>query len=185
MGRTLDYERSFGEQVVVTPRRFPLRFRHGETLEEHYALVGMAHVAEGWPLYYDAVNEKGLGMAGLLFPESGRYGQPWPGWRNAASFELIPWVLGRCATASEARELLVETRVTEEGFSRYLYSAGVPDPELIIRPSGEMRTSNFLLWQSAYSEYVFMDILWPDFREQDLDRAIAEYARRNRRFGGT
>ena len=117
MGRTLDYERSFGEQVVVTPRRFPLRFRHGETLEEHYALVGMAHVAEGWPLYYDAVNEKGLGMAGLLFPESGRYGPPWPGWRNAASFELIPWVLGRCATASEARELLAETRVTEEGFS--------------------------------------------------------------------
>lgn len=117
MGRTLDYERSFGEQVVVTPRRFPLRFRHGETLEEHYALVGMAHVAEGWPLYYDAVNEKGLGMAGLLFPESGRYGPPWPGWRNAASFELIPWVLGRCATASEARELLAETRVTEEAFS--------------------------------------------------------------------
>lgn len=75
--------------------------------------------------------------------------------------------------------------LTEVGFSRYLYSAGVPDPELIIRPSGEMRTSNFLLWQSAYSEYVFMDILWPDFREQDLDRAIAEYARRNRRFGGT
>lgn len=75
--------------------------------------------------------------------------------------------------------------LTEEGFSRYLYSVGVPDPELIIRPSGEMRTSNFLLWQSAYSEYVFMDILWPDFREQDLDRAIAEYARRNRRFGGT
>lgn len=56
-------------------------------------------------------------MAGLLFPESGRYGPPWPGWRNAASFELIPWVLGRCATASEARELLAETRVTEEGFS--------------------------------------------------------------------
>ena len=117
MGRTLDYERSFGEQVVVTPRRFPLRFRHGETLEEHYALVGMAHVAEGWPLYYDAVNEKGLGMAGLLFPKSGRYGPPWPGWRNAASFELIPWVLGRCATAAEARELLAETRVTAEGFS--------------------------------------------------------------------
>ena len=75
--------------------------------------------------------------------------------------------------------------LTEEGFSRYLYSAGVPDPELIIRPSGEMRTSNFLLWQSAYSEYVFMDVLWPDFREEDLDRAIMEYTRRNRRFGGT
>ena len=66
----------------------------------------------------------------------------------------------------------------------YLYSADVPDPELIIRPSGEMRTSNFLLWQSAYSEYVFMDVLWPDFGPKDLDIAIEEYNRRNRRFGG-
>ncbi len=74
--------------------------------------------------------------------------------------------------------------LTEEAFSRYLYSADVPDPELIIRPSGEMRTSNFLLWQSAYSEYVFMDVLWPDFGPADLDRAIEEYHRRNRRFGG-
>ena len=74
--------------------------------------------------------------------------------------------------------------LTEELFSSYLYSAGVPDPELIIRPSGELRTSNFLPWQSAYSEYVFMDVLWPDFGPQDLDRAIYEYHRRNRRFGG-
>ncbi len=74
--------------------------------------------------------------------------------------------------------------LTEEVLSSYLYSAGVPDPELIIRPSGEMRTSNFLLWQSAYSEYVFMDVLWPDFGPSDLDAAIAEYYRRNRRFGG-
>ena len=74
--------------------------------------------------------------------------------------------------------------LTEEVFEKYLDSAGVPDPELIIRPSGEMRTSNFLLWQSAYSEYVFMDVLWPDFQGKDLDAAIAEYHRRNRRFGG-
>jgi len=74
--------------------------------------------------------------------------------------------------------------LTEEKLATYLYSAEVPDPELIIRPSGEMRTSNFLLWQSAYSEYVFMDVLWPDFGPQDLDQAIAEYQRRNRRFGG-
>ena len=74
--------------------------------------------------------------------------------------------------------------LTEELFSSYLYSAGVPDPELIIRPSGELRTSNFLTWQSAYSEYVFMDVLWPDFGPQDLDKAIDEYHRRNRRFGG-
>ena len=74
--------------------------------------------------------------------------------------------------------------LTEELLSQYLYSKDVPDPELIIRPSGEMRTSNFLLWQSAYSEYVFMDVLWPDFGPDDLDKAIAEYHRRNRRFGG-
>ena len=75
--------------------------------------------------------------------------------------------------------------LTEELFSTYLYSKSVPDPELIIRPSGEKRTSNFLLWQSAYSEYVFMNVLWPDFGPEDLDQAIEEYRRRNRRFGGT
>ena len=74
--------------------------------------------------------------------------------------------------------------LTEEVLASYLYSDGVPDPELIIRPSGEMRTSNFLLWQSAYSEYVFLNVLWPDFGPDDLDEAITEYHRRNRRFGG-
>ena len=74
--------------------------------------------------------------------------------------------------------------LTEELLSDYLYSAGVPDPELVIRPSGELRISNFLLWQSAYSEFVYMNVLWPDFREKDLDTAIEEYHRRNRRFGG-
>ena len=74
--------------------------------------------------------------------------------------------------------------LTEEILSGYLYSKDVPDPELIIRPSGELRTSNFLLWQSAYSEYVFMNVLWPDFDPEDLDEAISQYNRRNRRFGG-
>ncbi len=74
--------------------------------------------------------------------------------------------------------------LTEALFYDYLYSAGVPDPELVIRPSGELRTSNFLPWQSAYSEYVFMDVLWPDFKTKDLDEAIAQFHRRNRRFGG-
>ena len=74
--------------------------------------------------------------------------------------------------------------LNEEIFSDYLYSKDVPDPELIIRPSGEKRTSNFLLWQSAYSEYVFMNVLWPDFSPEHLDEAIEEYHRRNRRFGG-
>ena len=92
------------------------------------------------------------------------------------------------ATQAFARDVAAGKRqpeeLTEELLSSYLYSADVPDPELIIRPSGEMRTSNFLLWQSAYSEYVFLNVLWPDFQPKDLDEAIAEYNRRNRRFGG-
>ena len=75
-------------------------------------------------------------------------------------------------------------QLTEELFDSYLDSAGVPDPELVIRPSGEQRTSNFLPWQTVYSEFVFMDVLWPDFGPKDLDAAIEEYKRRNRRFGG-
>ena len=74
-------------------------------------------------------------------------------------------------------------QLTEELFDSYLDSAGVPDPELVIRPSGEQRTSNFLPWQTVYSEFVFMDVLWPDFGPKDLDAAIEEYKRRNRRFG--
>ena len=74
--------------------------------------------------------------------------------------------------------------LTAARFSSLLYSAGVPDPELVIRPSGELRTSNFLLWQTAYSEYVFLDKLWPDFTAEDLDAAIDAYRHRSRRFGG-
>lgn len=74
--------------------------------------------------------------------------------------------------------------LNEERFSGYLYSAGVPDPDLIIRPSGEVRISNFLLWQSAYSEFYFTDVLWPDFSKEELLRAIADYQHRSRRYGG-
>lgn len=74
--------------------------------------------------------------------------------------------------------------LTEEAFDRYLYTAGQPAPDLIIRPSGEQRVSNFLLWQCAYAEFVYFDILWPDFKPQDLDRAIEIYRSRQRRFGG-
>ena len=73
---------------------------------------------------------------------------------------------------------------TEENFSKYLWSAGVPDPELIIRPSGELRLSNFLLWQCAYSEFYFCNTLWPDFKRKDLDLAIIDFQHRDRRFGG-
>lgn len=74
--------------------------------------------------------------------------------------------------------------VDEEGFGSYMYSAGIPDPDLIIRPSGEYRLSNFLMWQSAYSELYFTDVLWPDFNEREINKAIAAYQHRDRRFGG-
>jgi undecaprenyl diphosphate synthase len=78
----------------------------------------------------------------------------------------------------------VKGPVTEETFRQYLYAPDVPDPDLVIRTSGELRTSNFLLWESAYSEYYFTDALWPDFSEEEFDRALESYAQRNRRQGG-
>ena len=115
-GRNLDYERGFGEQVVITPRLFPLPMRHLPDLTRHYAMIGMASVQDGYPLYYDAVNEKGLCMAGLNFVRSAVYGPCAPGKANVAQFELIPWLLGRCATAAEARDLLAESRITDDAF---------------------------------------------------------------------
>ncbi len=74
--------------------------------------------------------------------------------------------------------------LTEDVFSDYMYSAGIPDPDLLIRPGGEKRISNFLLWQCAYSEFYYTDVLWPDFNEKELDKAIAEFKSRDRRYGG-
>ena len=87
--------------------------------------------------------------------------------------------------ASDVQKGIIDIEdITEELFSSKLYTKDQPDPDLIIRPSGEHRISNFLLWQSAYSEYVIMNILWPDFKTEDLESALDEYALRNRRFGG-
>ena len=85
--------------------------------------------------------------------------------------------------AADVRDGRAEAQIDESGFGNYLYSAGIPDPELLIRPGGEVRISNFLLWQCAYSEFYFTDVYWPDFTTQELDKAIAEYHRRDRRFG--
>ena len=78
----------------------------------------------------------------------------------------------------------VQGELSEEQIGNYLYSAGIPDPDLLIRPGGEMRISNFLLWQCAYAEFYFTDVLWPDFTPEELDKAIAEFNRRDRRYGG-
>ena len=84
-----------------------------------------------------------------------------------------------CAAEEKRSDVL-----TEEMFSQYLYSNGLPDPELLIRPGGEKRISNYLLWQCAYSEFYFCDTLWPDFDEREFDKALIAYQHRERRFGG-
>ena len=122
-GRTLDYEFSYGEQIVIMPRRFPLVFRCVGKVAQHYAMMGMAHVAEGMPLYYDAINEKGLAMAGLNFVGNADYKEPVKWRNNIASFELIPWVLGKCATVDEAMHLLAGINITNESFSDALPSS--------------------------------------------------------------
>ena len=86
--------------------------------------------------------------------------------------------------ARDYAEGKVQGELSEEQFGGYLYSAGIPDPDLLIRPGGEMRISNFLLWQCAYAEFYFTDVLWPDFTPEELDKAIAEFNRRDRRYGG-
>ena len=86
--------------------------------------------------------------------------------------------------ARDYAEGRVQGELSEEQFGNYLYSAGIPDPDLLIRPGGEMRISNFLLWQCAYAEFYFTDVLWPDFTPEELDKAIGEFNRRDRRYGG-
>lgn len=119
-GRTLDYEHSYGEEITVTPRNFSLRFRHMGTLDQHFAIIGMACVAEDYPLYFDGINEKGLAMAGLNFVGYADYKAPVEGKDNIASFEFIPWVLAQCASVSQAKALLDRINLTDTPFSQAL-----------------------------------------------------------------
>lgn len=119
-GRNLDLERGYGEQVVITPRGFP--FDHGTFHLDpgHYAMIGMATVAQGFPLYYEATNEKGLSMAGLNFPGNAYYGQPVAGKENIPPYAFIPWVLGRCGDLEDAQNLLAGLQLVYEDFSPQL-----------------------------------------------------------------
>ena len=123
MGRTLDYEFSYGEEITITPRNYPFTFRHEGNLKTHYAMIGMAHVAGEYPLYYDAVNEKGLGMAGLNFVGNAIYAQVQDGKRNVAQFEFIPWVLSQCANLKEAKAALADMKLVGTPFSEQFPAA--------------------------------------------------------------
>lgn len=116
-GRTLDYNFSYAEEITITPRNFPFLFRNGKTLNYHNAIIGMAYVADNYPLYYDAINEKGLCIAGLNFVGNAHYHENVPGKNNIASFEFIPWILTQCSTVKEAKELIEKTNITNESFN--------------------------------------------------------------------
>lgn len=124
-GRTLDYEFSYGDEVTVTPRNFCFRFRHMSEVKTHYAMIGMAYVADDYPLYYDAVNEKGLGMAGLNFVGNAKYQDVQAGRENVAQFEFIPWILSQCATVLEARKALEKMNLVGTPYSEKLPCASL------------------------------------------------------------
>lgn len=119
-GRTLDYEFSYGDEVTVTPRNYPFHFVGKGDMNTHYAMIGMAYVTQNCPLYYDAVNEKGLGMAGLNFVGNAVYKEREAGKDNIAQYEFIPWILSQCATVREARALLSKINITNMAFSAQL-----------------------------------------------------------------
>ncbi len=119
-GRTLDWEFLYPCEVVITPRRFPFEFKNTELMSEHFAITGMAYVCEDYPLYFDAFNERGLGMAGLNFMGNAVYGKKQKGRVNVAQFELIPYILGKCSSVKEVKLLCENLNITDTSFSAEL-----------------------------------------------------------------
>lgn len=122
-GRNLDYEFSYGDEVTITPRNYPFTFRRAGEMRTHYAMIGMAYVAEEYPLYYDAVNEKGLCIAGLNFVGNAACQSETDGKDNISVFELIPWLLGQCADLNEVRVLLAKLNLVDIPFNAQLPTA--------------------------------------------------------------
>ena len=119
-GRNLDLNCGYGEGVVITPRNYEIKMRCKKPIKSHYAMIGMATVVDGFPLYYEATNEKGLCMAGLNFPENAVYYCLAEEKDNVAPFELIPWILAQCACIGEATVLLEKINLVNIHFSEQL-----------------------------------------------------------------
>ena len=112
----MDLEYHYNESVTITPRNYTFHFCNNEAIQQHYAMIGIAMVADGYPLYYDATNEQGLSVAGLNFPGNAVYRPCKDDAVNIGSFEFIPWILGRCASVREARDLLARMRAADVPF---------------------------------------------------------------------
>lgn len=119
-GRTLDYEFSYGDEITITPRNYEIKLRHQKAIKNHYAIIGMAYVTENYPLYYDAINEKGLCIAGLNFVGNARYNEPADNKDNITQFEFIPWILSQCTTVKEAKKLIENMNFINEPFNENL-----------------------------------------------------------------
>ncbi len=122
-GRNLDIEKSFGEAVIITPRKYTLPLRRADNLEDHFALIGIGTVSRGYPLYYDAANERGLYMAGLNYVGNAKYHPPKSSFANLAPYELIPYILSSCKNVSEAENKLAKINLVDIPFSREFPSA--------------------------------------------------------------
>ena len=116
-GRNFDYELSYNEKITITPRNYPLKFRVENTIENHYAFIGITAGIDVYPLYYDATNEKGLSVAGLNFSDFADYKKVDKSKVNVASFEFIPWILSQCSNVEEARKLLKNLNIVDIQFS--------------------------------------------------------------------
>ena len=116
-GRTLDYEFSYGDEVTITPRNYPFHFIDKGNMDSHYAIIGMAYVVDNYPLYYDAVNEKGLGIAGLNFVGNACYRDRVNGKDNISQFELIPWILAQCSNVTDALKLIENLNILNVPFN--------------------------------------------------------------------
>lgn len=120
-GRTLDYEISYGDEVTITPRNYKFNFKQKGSINSHYAMIGMAHVEDNYPLYYDAINEKGLAMAGLNFVGNAYYEENNMNEKdNIATFEFIPWILTQCTTVDESIKLIEKINLLNIKFSNNL-----------------------------------------------------------------
>lgn len=119
-GQNLDLDYSYHETVTITPRNKSFKLTHLNTIKQHLAMIGMAFVVDGYPLYYDATNEKGLSIAGLNFPDNAHYNESIEGKYNVGSFEFIPWILSTCSTVQQARKLLENVNITTDSFSEDL-----------------------------------------------------------------
>ena len=115
-GRNLDFEHSFGEKITITPRNYKFKFRNGNVINNHYAIIGMALPMDFYPLYFDASNEMGVSMAGLNFPQFACYNDETVDKENIASFEFIPWILAQCKNVDDAKKLLENINITNWAF---------------------------------------------------------------------